>query len=126
VNGGSLFHIWQSRVTFSTALGLVFLLAPSSFLFNLVVGFITVATRDVSSLQDSLRVGCCTYEDHQTCRRYCPTQHGSWTHANQDVRTVEGCTECYYLGSGWCGRTYHKYSLQGWTLFIFYIVWNLW
>ena len=93
--------IW---VTFSTALGLVFLLAPSSFLFNLVVGFITVVTRDVSSLQDSLRVGCCTYEGHQTCRLCCPNLHGSYTHANQALSTVEGCTECC-LDSVWCGKT---------------------
>ena len=85
--------------------GFVFLLAPRPFTFDLWVRFISTPNLPVSVLQESLRAGCGTYKDHQTCRRYCSILHGSWTLANQDVRTVEECTECY-LGSGWYGRTY--------------------
>jgi hypothetical protein len=57
--------------------GLVFLLAPRPFTFDLGVCFISTVNLPVSVLQDSLRASCGTYKDHQTCRLYCSILRGS-------------------------------------------------
>ena len=98
----STFTLWCSIFS-----GFVSFLAPSPFVFDLGVCFISTPNLPVSVLQESLRAGCGTYKDHQTCRLYCSNLRGSWNLSSLGERTVEECTECY-LGSGWYGRTYSQ------------------